>query len=154
MSDGSLAYCHLKRRQRRWAHLTRKCQGLIESTNAGVSGVRQGMLDVLCSPMEAIYVARATPSQEDGVLASQYAPGIARLRRLCEQHQTDHHEKLRALAREFLLDWEVSVRQVAEPHLQLTNNTAEQALRHWVIARCISLDTRIRFARQCDRDLP
>lgn len=142
MSDGYLAYRHLERRLRCWAHLIRKCQGLIESTDIRVSRAGQAMLDVLCKLMEAIYAARATPGQADDVLASQYAPDIARLRLLCEQHQADHHEKLGALAREFLLDWDVIVRQVAEPHLPLTNNAAEQALRHWVIARRISLGTR------------
>ena len=47
-----------------------------------------------------------------------------------------------ALAREFLLDWDVIVRQLAEPHLPLTNNDAERTLRHWVIARHLSHGTR------------
>jgi transposase len=142
MSDGYLAYRHLERRLRCWAHLTRKCQGLIESTDARVSHAGQAMLDVLCTLMEAIYAARATPGEAGGALASQYAPDIERLRQLCERHQADEHKKLGELAREFLLDWDVIVRQVAEPHLPLTNNAAEQALRHWVIARRISLGTR------------
>ena len=54
----------------------------------------------------------------------------------------DGNDKLRALAREFLLDWDVILRQVSEPQLPLTNNAAEQALRHWVIARRISMGTR------------
>jgi transposase len=61
---------------------------------------------------------------------------------LCKRHRDDANAKLRALARECLLDWDVIVRQVAEPHLLLTNNVAEQALRHWVIARRISMGTR------------
>lgn len=142
MSDCYRCYRHLDRRLRCWAHLTRKCQGLIDSTDARVSATGQAMLDVLHTLMEAIYVARATPGLADGVLASQYAPDIARLRQLCEQHQSDRHKKLGELAREFLFDWDVIVRQVAEPHLPLTNNAAEQALRHWVIARRISLGTR------------
>lgn len=36
----------------------------------------------------------------------------------------------------------VIMRQIREPHLPLTNNVAEQALRHWVIARRINQDTR------------
>jgi hypothetical protein len=35
----------------------------------------------------------------------------------------------------------VILRPLDEPHLPLTNNAAEQALRHWVIARRISHDT-------------
>lgn len=142
MSDGYLAYRHLGHRLRCWAHLIRKCQGLIESTDARVAGAGKAMHDVLCTLMEAIYVARTVPNQESGVLASQYAHEIASLRTLCECHHGHSHDKLRALAREFLLDWDVILRQVAEPHLPLTNNTAEQALRHWVIARRISMGTR------------
>ena len=143
MSDGYLAYRHLGSRLRCWAHLSRKCQGLTGSTDARISGAGKGMHDVLCTLMEAIYAARAAvPDLGNGVLASRYAPDIARLRALCERHQGDSHDKLRSLAREFLLDWDVILRQVAEPHLPLTNNLAEQALRHWVIARRISMGTR------------
>jgi len=100
------------------------------------------MHDVLCRLMEAIYAARAVPAEESGVLASRHASDIAQLRLLCERHRDDGHDKLRALAREFLLDWDVILRQVDEPQLPLTNNAAEQALRHWVIARRISMGTR------------
>ena len=34
------------------------------------------------------------------------------------------------------------MRQLAQPHLPLTNNEAERALRHWVIARHLSHGTR------------
>jgi transposase len=136
------AYRHLGNRLRCWAHLTRKCQGLIDSTDARVAVVGKAMHAVLCTLMEVIYVARAVPDQKNGVLASQYAADIAHLRTLCERHRDDANDKLRALAREFLLDWDVIVRQVTEPHLPLTNNAAEQALRHWVIARRISMGTR------------
>lgn len=142
MSDGYQAYRHLGHRLRCWAHLTRKCQGLIDSTDAKVAAAGNGMHDVLCTLMEAIYAARAVPVQASGVLASRYAADIARLRTLCERHRDDSNDKLRALAREFLLDWDVILRQVSEPHLPLTNNAAEQALRHWVIARRISMGTR------------
>ena len=46
------------------------------------------------------------------------------------------------MAREFLNDWEAIWIVVAHPHLPLTNNEAERALRHWVIARRISQGTR------------
>ena len=39
-------------------------------------------------------------------------------------------------------DWEVIMRPLAEPQLPLTNNAAERALRHYVIARRISHGTR------------
>lgn len=122
--------------------MIRKCQGLIESTDAKVARAGKSMHDVLCTLMEAIYAARAVPAEEKGALASRPAPGIAKLRLLCERHRDDGYDKLRALAREFLLDWNVILRQVDEPHLPLMNNAAELVLRHWVIARWISMGTR------------
>jgi transposase len=142
MSDGYQAYRHLGRRLRCWAHLIRKCRGLIDSTDAKVVAAGKGMHDVLHTLMAAIYGARAAPDQESGALAIRHAADIERLRVLCERHRDSRNDKLRALAREFLLDWEVILRQVAEPDLPLTNNAAEQALRHWVIARRISMGTR------------
>ncbi len=142
MTDGYQAYRHLGRRLRCWAHLIRKCQGLIDSTDARVARAGKGMHELLCALMEAIYAARAAQTQPIGALASLHAADIARLQALCERHRDDDHDKLRALAREFLLDWNVILRQVSEPQLPLTNNAAEQALRHWVIARRISMGTR------------
>jgi len=46
------------------------------------------------------------------------------------------------LAGEFLNDWEAFWVVLAYPCLPLTNNEAERALRHWVIARMISRGTR------------
>ena len=63
-------------------------------------------------------------------------------RTLCERHRDGSNDKLRVLAREFLLDWNVILRQVAEPNLPLTNNVVEQSLRRWVIARRINMGTR------------
>lgn len=100
------------------------------------------MHEVLHTLMGGIYAARAAPVQEDGALAIRHAVDIERLRELCVRHRDSRNEKLSALAREFLLDWEVILRQVAEPDLPLPNNVAEQALRHWVIARRISMGTR------------
>jgi hypothetical protein len=95
MSDGYLAYRHLGNRLRCWAHLLRKVQGLTESTDARVVRAGKAMQDVLCTLMEAIYLARATPDHENGTLASQYTIEITRLRTLCEQHRGDSHGKLR-----------------------------------------------------------
>jgi transposase len=72
----------------------------------------------------------------------RYAADIERLRHLCEAHRMDDHPALRSVVREFLYDWNVILRPVAEPHLPLSNNAAEQALRHWVIARYLSHGTR------------
>ena len=132
MSDGYQAYRRLGQRLRCWAYLIRKCQGLVDSTDAKVAAGK-GMHEVMNTLMEAIYGARSAPGQENGVLAIRHAADIERLRELCVRHRDSRNDKLRALAREFLLDWEVILRQVSEPDLPLTNN-AEQALRHWVIA--------------------
>ena len=43
---------------------------------------------------------------------------------------------------ELLTDWDAIFRVLHHPHLPLTNNLAERALRHWVIARRISHGTR------------
>ena len=44
--------------------------------------------------------------------------------------------------RELLNDWEAIFQVLAHPELPLTNNEAERALRHWVIARKLSFGTR------------
>ncbi len=61
---------------------------------------------------------------------------------LCEKHQNSKHEKTRELAREFLNDWDAIFRVLTNPHWPLTNNEAEQALRHRVIYRRICQGTR------------
>jgi transposase len=43
------------------------------------------------------------------------------------------HKKTHALAVEKLSDWDVIFTVLDRPHLPLTNNEAERALRHWVI---------------------
>ncbi len=60
----------------------------------------------------------------------------------CEQHWEAEHEKTRALAREFINDWNAIWAVLDYPELPLTNNAAERALRHWVISRRISHGTR------------
>ena len=60
----------------------------------------------------------------------------------CDQHRDGAHEKTRALACEFLNDWDTFWVVLDYPWLPLTNNEAERALRHWVIARRISYGTR------------
>jgi hypothetical protein len=140
MTDGYLAYRHLPNRLRCWAHLLRKLQGLADSTDNRVARTGQTMMDIFYQLMEAVYQARASNCPMD--ISKICEKDIARLHQLCSDHQHDKHDKLRALAREFLLDWDIILRQIKEPHLPLTNNAAEQALRHWVIARRISQGTR------------
>lgn len=52
------------------------------------------------------------------------------------------HPKLKALAKEILNDWDAVVAFVTNPQLPVTNNLAERALRHAVIARHIGFGTR------------
>ncbi len=75
-------------------------------------------------------------------LTSLHAKSIAALSLICERNSGDPHKKLRELACEFLIDWDVILRQLREPNLPLTNNVAERFLRHWVISRLISHGTR------------
>jgi transposase len=89
--------------------------------------------------MTAIYQAREGPPVD---LTPRFRDRLDAFCRLCEQHRDSAHEKTRALAREFLNDWEAVWIVVAHPYLPLTNNEAERALRHWVIARLLSQGTR------------
>ncbi|WP_434735332.1 IS66 family transposase [Accumulibacter sp.] len=140
ISDGYGVYRAWANRLRCWPHLLRKLRGLAESSDARVSGVGQEMEGIMKTLMAAIYAARIDPPPEG--LPARYANEIKRLRYLCEAHQTDQHSVLRGVVREFLYDWDVILRPVAEPHLPPSNNAAEQALRHWVISRAISHGTR------------
>jgi len=140
ISDGYGVYRAWANRLRCWPHLLRKLRGLAESSDARVSGVGQEIEGIMKTLMAAIYAARIDPPPEG--LPARYANEIGRLRHLCEAHQMDDHSVLRSVVREFLYDWDVILRPVAEPHLPLSNNAAEQALRHWVISRTISHGTR------------
>lgn len=140
ISDGYGVYRAWKNRLRCWPHLMRKLRGLAESSDGRVSGVGKEMEGLMKTLMAAIYAARIDPPPEG--LPLLYAADIERLRHLCEAHRMDDHPALRSVVREFLYDWNVILRPVAEPHLPLSNNAAEQALRHWVIARYISHGTR------------
>ncbi|WP_244857282.1 IS66 family transposase [Aromatoleum bremense] len=113
-------------------------RGLAESTDRRAAGIGTEMAGILKRLQAAVYAARATSPP----LPQCHAADIAQLRRLCERHRDDPHAVVGSLAREFLNDWDVILRPLDEPHLPLTNNAAEQALRHWVIARRISHGTR------------
>ena len=89
--------------------------------------------------MRAVHQAREGPGAD---LARTYATRLAAFKTLCEQYRDSPHEKTRALAREFLNDWEAMWVVLQYPWLPLTNNEAERALRHWVIARRVSYGTR------------
>jgi len=140
ISDGYGVYRAWDNRLRCWPHLLRKLRGLAESSDARVAGAGQEMEGLMKALMVAIYEARETTPVVP--LPQRHGTDIERLRHLCESNQDDVHDPLRQVAREFLYDWDVILRPVAEPHLPLSNNAAEQALRHWVISRRISHGTR------------
>ncbi|WP_265276364.1 IS66 family transposase [Nostoc sp. KVJ3] len=66
----------------------------------------------------------------------------ARLYRVCRLATVAEHTKLKALAKEILTDWDAVIACFYHPQLPPTNNEAERALRHAVIARRISYGTR------------
>ncbi|HQR78567.1 MAG TPA: IS66 family transposase [Burkholderiaceae bacterium] len=141
MTDGYAVYRSSPNRLRCWAHLMRKLVGLSESTHQRVAAIGQQLHAAFSGLQDAIYTARGS-GDPPGALASDYATAIETFRHTLERHRNDPHEKLRAVAREFLLDWEVILRPLSDPSLPLTNNEAERALRHYVIARRISHGTR------------
>ena len=67
---------------------------------------------------------------------------MARIEWNCQCNRHEVEKKVRDLAGEILNDWEAVVAFVSAPNLPPTNNEAERALRHAVIARRISFGTR------------
>lgn len=67
---------------------------------------------------------------------------MSRIKWSCQCNKWEVEEKVRALAREILNDWEAVMTFVDNPWLPATNNEAERALLHAVIARYISFGTR------------
>ena len=139
MSDGWGAYRHLPRRLRCWAHLTRKAQGLIDSYDREARAFGRQVQNTFDTLMVAIYAAREGPPTD---LAVIHAALLEALRVTCTRHLGHAHAKTHALAFELLNDWEAIFRVLQHPDLPLTNNAAERALRHWVIARRIMMGTR------------
>jgi hypothetical protein len=141
MTDGYGVYRAFPNRLRCWAHLRRKLVGLAESTDCRVAAIGQALQTAFSGLQEAIYTARAS-GDPPGSLVKAHATAMDAFRKTLKRYHDDPHEKLRAVVREFLLDWEVILRPLSDPTLPLTNNEAERALRHYVIARRISHGTR------------
>jgi transposase len=139
MTDGWFSYRGYPERLRCWAHLLRKAQGLIECCDPEGSAFGHRVRSALETFMLAIYAAREGPPQD---LVQTQAARLSALRRTVEAFAEHRHAKTRALAVELLNDWEAIFRVLHHPHLPLTNNLAERALRHWVIARAIGHGTR------------
>ncbi|WP_276570555.1 IS66 family transposase [Halochromatium salexigens] len=122
-----------------WAHLTRKAQGLIDSLDHEAQAFGREVQDTFNTLTEAIQAARDGPP---GELPTRYAPLLDQLRSACRRRLGHRHAKTNALAVELLNDWEAIFRVLEHPQWPITNNAAEQALRHWVIARRIMMGTR------------
>jgi hypothetical protein len=90
--------------------------------------------------MRAVY--RAREGRPALGLHEQYAEHLAEFKVLCESRWYGEHQKTQEIAREFLNDWKAIWIVLQYPQMPLTNNQAEQALRHWVISRRISYGTR------------
>jgi transposase len=142
MSDGFWAYRDLDQRLRCLAHLIRKAHGLDESLDREAQRFGAHLLRVLETVIAAVYEVRSGAPPPAGGLRAQHAALLKALLDACERHAASRHEKTRALARELLNDWDTFWVVLDHPDLPLTNNEAERALRHWVIARRIGMGTR------------
>ena len=140
MSDGYGVYRAYTRRLRCLAHIVRKANGLGQSLDRDAQRFGEHVLKVLETVMDAVYKARGSPP--DIPLRETHARMLAELFTACLDNADSKHEKTRALARELLNDWDTFWVVLDHPELPLTNNAAERALRHWVIARRISHGTR------------
>ncbi len=134
VTDGYGAYRSYEKRQRCLAHLIRKAVALTEA----VDGKAQKMGDWFLRELKGMITAMA--QGEDGT--KECWPILARLKRACNLGSKSDHDKLRALAKEILNDWDAVVAFVKNPGLPATNNEAERALRWAVILRKIGFGTR------------
>jgi IS1 family transposase len=139
MSDGWQAYRWLENRLRCWAHLKRKAVGLTENYNAEARSFGQAVLDLWENLREEVCNAREGPANS---IKENFEIRLRVFQAQCEAACASSHKKTRALAGEFLNDWDAIFAVLNDPRLPLTNNAAERALRHWVILRLITHGTR------------
>ncbi len=139
MSDGHWAYRDYANRLRCLTHVLRKARGLEESLDGPAQRFGRALREHLEGVMSAVYAAREGPPPIP--LRQQHAAALNALFALCLQHAQARHAKTAALARELLNDWDTFWVVLDHPELPLTNNAAERALRHWVIARRLSYGT-------------
>lgn len=141
MSDGYRVYRDYPKRLRCWAHLLRKAQGLADSLSTWPVYYGREVLRLLKALQAVVYAARETAAVPASV-RSRCQGELDALYSLCERMKGSSHKKTRELAVEFLNDWDAIFRVLDHPHLPLTNNEAERALRPWVILRRITYGTR------------
>jgi hypothetical protein len=140
MSDGYWAYREIDQRLRCLPHVMRKARALEEGFDAQGRALGRHVLDVIATVMQAVYAARGAPPATG--LRARHAPLLNGLLERCLRLVDCRHEKTGALARELLNDWDTFWVVLDHPELPLSNNEAERALRHWVIARRIGMGTR------------
>jgi IS1 family transposase len=135
ITDGYRAYRDHLRRQRCLAHLIRKGLALAEGFYGKGSEFGRRLVAQLRGLIQRVH---------DGVDADTPAMKrfMSRLKFNCECNRYADEKKVRQLAGEILNDWDAVVAFVHNPELPPTNNDAERALRHAIIARKISFGTR------------
>ncbi len=134
ITDGYGAYRSHPKRQRCLAHLIRKAIAITGAIKQKAAQIGQWILDDLRELITTI----ASASEDNRLIRKL----LAGLRRVCHLGQKAEHKKLQALGKEILNDWDAVVAFVKNPELPPTNNEAERALRHAVIARNIGFGTR------------
>lgn len=140
VSDGYGAYRDHPRRQRCLAHLIRKAVALAQNYYQAGSGFGRDLARDLRRLIERV-------AEGDNEAAVKRL--VAAIKRTCQHNQYETEDKVRGLARELLNDWDAVMAFVADPALPPTNNDAERALRHAVIARRISFGTRTTEGSRC-----
>jgi transposase len=133
VSDGYGAYRWYEHRQRCLAHLIRKALALSGAVDAEAKQFAKWLLEEMRELIHDL-ATMGTDNADD--------PGTIRLQKVAQLARASNHPKLKALAGEILNDWEAMVAFVSNPQLPVTNNEAERALRHAVIARRIGFGTR------------
>lgn len=146
MSDGYRAYRHYKKRFRCWAHLERKAKGCADSQLPEISAFGSTLLTLLQLCKDGIYQARE--AKNTASILADFDQELAHIKALCETYKDSSHDKAKALAREFLNDWDAIFRILEYPDYPLTNNEAERALRHWVILRKVIQGTQSEIGRR------
>ncbi len=134
VTDGYGAYSTRPKRQHCLAHLIRKAIALTQVVDREAADLGQWLLEELRELIQTLANGDGDQDEQDS--------NPARLYRVCRLASGFDHPKLKALANEILRDWDAVVACFYNPELPATNNEAERALRHAVIARRISYGTR------------
>jgi IS1 family transposase len=135
VTDGYLSYRSFPKRQRCLAHLIRKAIALTGAVNKKAAQIGSWILNSLKELITGIAEGLDQSSKT-------ISDNLFMLETSCFIGYNKSHEKLKALSKEILNDWDAVIAFVNNPDLPPTNNEAERALRHAVIGRRISYGTR------------